>query len=71
MPDTEPPAGLVSRLIGFSGKHRWVVLIASVAFAAAGAWSALNTPLDALPDLSDTQVIIATEWMGRNPTLGR
>jgi Cu(I)/Ag(I) efflux system membrane protein CusA/SilA len=36
---------------------------------ALGAWSAQRTPLDALPDLSDTQVIIATEWMGRNPTL--
>jgi Cu(I)/Ag(I) efflux system membrane protein CusA/SilA len=69
MPDTEPAVGLISRVIGFSGKHRWMVLIASVAFAGAGAWSALNTPLDALPDLSDTQVIIATEWMGRNPTL--
>ncbi|HVE82591.1 MAG TPA: CusA/CzcA family heavy metal efflux RND transporter, partial [Myxococcales bacterium] len=34
-----------------------------------GAWAVRRTPLDALPDLSDTQVIVATEWMGRNPTL--
>lgn len=69
MSDTEPPTGLIARVIDVSGKHRWVVVLASVAFASAGAWSALHTPLDALPDLSDTQVVIATEWMGRNPTL--
>ncbi|MBM4777963.1 MAG: efflux RND transporter permease subunit [Archangiaceae bacterium] len=69
MLDIERPAGFIARVIDLSGKRRWVVLFASVAFAGGGAWSALHTPLDALPDLSDTQVIIATEWMGRNPTL--
>ena len=69
MADNEPRAGVVEKVIVFSGKNRWLVLAASIALAGAGAWSALHTPLDALPDLSDTQVIIATEWMGRNPTL--
>ncbi|MBS1153059.1 MAG: putative cation efflux system transrane protein, partial [Myxococcaceae bacterium] len=69
MADTEPRGGLAERVISFSGRNRWLVLIAAIALAGAGAWSARHTPLDALPDLSDTQVIIATEWMGRNPTL--
>jgi Cu(I)/Ag(I) efflux system membrane protein CusA/SilA len=64
-----PSRGFVERVIEFSGKKRWLVVVAAVALALFGAWSARNTPLDALPDLSDTQVIIATEWMGRNPTL--
>jgi len=40
-----------------------------VALAAVGAWSVLRTPLDALPDLSDTQVIIRTEWPGQTPRI--
>jgi Cu(I)/Ag(I) efflux system membrane protein CusA/SilA len=70
MPDTEPkPPGAVGRVIDFSGKNRVLVFLAALALAIAGLWSAKQTPLDALPDLSDTQVIVATEWMGRNPTL--
>ncbi|HEY6562597.1 MAG TPA: CusA/CzcA family heavy metal efflux RND transporter [Polyangiaceae bacterium] len=63
------PRGLIPRLIEFSGHNRFLVFIAAALLAVLGAWSALRTPLDALPDLSDTQVIIATEWMGRHPTL--
>jgi len=63
------PEGLIARVIGFSGRNKFLVIIAALALAIFGAWSARKTPLDALPDLSDTQVIIATEWMGRNPTL--
>jgi Cu(I)/Ag(I) efflux system membrane protein CusA/SilA len=37
--------------------------------SAAGIWSLRNTPLDAIPDLSDVQVIVYTPWMGRNPTI--
>jgi len=37
--------------------------------SAAGLWSLKNTPLDAIPDLSDVQVIVYTPWMGRNPTI--
>jgi copper/silver efflux system protein len=61
--------GFIERIVDFSGRNRVLVVFASVALALFGLWSARRTPLDALPDLSDTQVIVATEWMGRNPTL--
>lgn len=61
--------GIVERIIDFSGRNRWMVLFAALLLAGLGIVLAQRTPLDALPDLSDTQVIVATEWMGRNPTL--
>ena len=62
-------SSIVSRIIDFCGKNRLFVYLFVAFLTALGAWSARRTPLDALPDLSDTQVIISTEWMGRNPTL--
>src|SRR5690606_22891540 len=60
---------MVNRLIDFSARHRILVLI-GVALATAGSvWSAQRVKLDAIPDLSDPQVIVFTEWMGRSPTL--
>jgi copper/silver efflux system protein len=76
MPGTEgsasapaTPPSLIVRLIDFCGRKRAFVYLLASLLAGLGLWSATRTPLDALPDLSDTQVIIATEWMGRNPTL--
>ncbi len=71
MADTEKPAhlGPVARLIDASGRRPGLVIGIVAALAVAGGVAALQTPLDALPDLTDTQVIIATEWMGRGPTL--
>src|SRR5690348_9896787 len=68
-PEAAAPRGLVERIVDFSGRRRGLVVLASIALAIFGLWCARATPLDALPDLSDTQVIVATEWMGRNPTL--
>lgn len=60
---------MVEKIIEFCAKNRFIVLL-GVGFAMAGAvWSIKNIKLDAIPDLSDPQVIIFTEWMGRNPTL--
>lgn len=60
---------MVSRIIEFCAKNRFLVLL-GVAFALALAvYSIRNTKLDAIPDLSDPQVIVFTEWMGRSPTL--
>jgi len=60
---------MVSRIIELCARNRLVVLL-GVAFAAAAAvWSIRHAKLDAIPDLSDTQVIVYTEWMGRSPTL--
>ncbi|MFZ5471552.1 MAG: efflux RND transporter permease subunit [Myxococcota bacterium] len=61
--------GPIAKVIDFSSRKRFMVFLAVAGLAAWGAWSAQNAQLDALPDLSDTQVIVATEWMGRNPTL--
>jgi copper/silver efflux system protein len=68
-PGEEAARGLIPRIIEFSGKNRFLVYIAAVVLVVLGLFAAQRTPLDALPDLSDTQVIVATEWMGRNPTL--
>src|SRR5579871_5626715 len=64
-----PSPGLIERIIEASAQNKFLVFIFTV-IAAAGAWWALrHTPLDAIPDLSDTQVIIATDWQGRSPDL--
>jgi Cu(I)/Ag(I) efflux system membrane protein CusA/SilA len=61
--------GIVERIIDFSARNKLMVFLGTAIALAWGAWSVERTPLDALPDLSDTQVIIATEWMGRSPNL--
>src|SRR5512137_1031514 len=60
---------MVSRIIELCAKNRFLVIL-GVAIATAGAiWSIRHARLDAIPDLSDPQVIVYTEWMGRSPTL--
>ena len=60
---------MIERLIDFSARQRFLVFVL-VAFAFAwGLWALLNVPLDAVPDLSDTQVIVFTEWAGQSPDL--
>jgi Cu(I)/Ag(I) efflux system membrane protein CusA/SilA len=60
---------MVERIIELSVRYKWAVFGAVLALALFAADSARKTPLDALPDLSDPQVIIYTEWMGRSPDL--
>lgn len=60
---------MIKSIIYFCARNRSIVFIATI-FAVAGAWySVKNIPLDAIPDLSDVQVIIFSEWMGRSPDL--
>jgi Cu(I)/Ag(I) efflux system membrane protein CusA/SilA len=60
---------MISRIIDFCARNRAIVIV-GILFACAGAWySIVNTPVDAIPDLSDVQVIMWTEWMGRSPDL--
>ncbi len=60
---------MIGSIIDFCARNRSVVFIGTL-FACAGAWYSIkNTPLDAIPDLSDVQVILYTEWMGRSPDL--
>src|ERR1700692_963576 len=58
---------MLASLIRWSIKNRFLVLMATALVAAWGVQATLSTPLDALPDLSDTQVIIRTEYPGQAP----
>src|SRR5512146_3184729 len=60
---------MVGRLIELCARNKVMVFIATGIFVAWGIWAIRTTPIDALPDLSDTQVIVATEWMGRSANL--
>jgi Cu(I)/Ag(I) efflux system membrane protein CusA/SilA len=58
---------MIARLIDASARNRLLVLLGTLMVAGVGIWSLINTPLDALPDLSDTQVIVYTEYPGQAP----
>ena len=58
---------MLARIIEWSARHILLVLIATLVVAAAGVYSVLRTPLDALPDLSDVQVIVYSEFPGQGP----
>jgi copper/silver efflux system protein len=60
---------MIAEIIRASIANRVFVLVAAMALAVVGVWSVSRTPLDALPDLSDTQVIIRTEWPGQTPRI--
>ncbi|MEJ7808429.1 MAG: CusA/CzcA family heavy metal efflux RND transporter, partial [Telluria sp.] len=60
---------MIARLIRWSIVNRFLVLLATVMLAAWGVYSVLKTPLDALPDLSDVQVIIRTSYPGQAPRI--
>ncbi len=60
---------MVERIIEFSARNRFIVFLLVFGLAAAGIWAMKHTPVDAIPDLSDTQVIIYTKWPGRSPDL--
>ena len=58
---------MISRLIELSLKNRFLVLIAYALLGGWGYWALLRTPIDAIPDLSENQVIVFTDWPGRSP----
>src|SRR5205823_646771 len=60
-------ATMIERLIESCIRNRFLVLVAAAALAVAGVFAVLNTPVDAVPDLSENQVIVFTDWMGRSP----
>ncbi len=60
---------MITRLIEFSSRNRFFIFLITGILIAWGYWALSHTPLDAIPDLSDTQVIIYTEWPGRSPDL--
>jgi Cu(I)/Ag(I) efflux system membrane protein CusA/SilA len=60
---------MIARLIRWSIGNRFLVLLATAGLSAWGAWALMRTPLDALPDLSDVQVIIRTPFPGQAPQI--
>ena len=60
---------MLERIIEWSVRHRLLVLLGTAAVTIAGVFAMLATPVDAIPDLSDVQVIVMTEWPGQAPEL--
>src|SRR3989441_8348413 len=60
---------MINQIIEYSGRNRAMVILLVAMLVFAGLWSMRQIPLDAIPDLSDPQVIIYTEWPGRSPNL--
>lgn len=69
-PAPPPPRGsAIERLIAYSARNRFLVFLLVGGLLMAGGWCMKHTPLDAIPDLTDTQVIVYTTWEGRSPNL--
>ena len=58
---------MVEKLITISLRNRAIVLLVSACLFAWGVYSVQQNPIDAIPDLSENQVVVFTEWMGRSP----
>ncbi len=59
---------MIDRIIEFSGRNKFIVIVLVLGAVAAGWWSMQHLPLDAIPDLSDTQVIVYSRW-DRSPDI--
>jgi copper/silver efflux system protein len=60
---------VISRIIDWCAGNRFLVFTGTVVLTLWGIWAMTVTPLDAVPDISDVQVIVSTEWMGRSPDI--
>lgn len=60
---------MVHNIISWSLRNRYIVLLATACLFTWGIFAVRNNPIDAIPDLSENQVIVFTEWMGRGPEL--
>ena len=60
---------IIAKLIEWSINNKFLVIIFTLAFIAAGVWAVSETAVDAIPDLSDVQVIIYTEYQGQGPQI--
>ncbi len=60
---------MISHIIDWCERNRFLVFTGAILLTIAGAWSLQRIPLDALPDISDVQVVIHTEWAGEPPNV--
>ena len=58
---------MIHRLIEFSLRNRMIIIALYIGLALWGYWALVRTPIDAIPDLSENQVIVFTDWLGRSP----
>jgi Cu(I)/Ag(I) efflux system membrane protein CusA/SilA len=58
---------MINRVIEFALRNRFLIVAAYLGLAGWGYWALVHTPIDAIPDLSDNQVIVFTDWQGRSP----
>src|SRR5260370_689034 len=58
---------MIERIIAFSIGNRGLVIVGGLLLGVLGVYAAYRTPMDAVPDLSENQVIVFTEWMGHSP----
>src|SRR5438093_2166576 len=58
---------MIEKIIEASIRNRFIVLFLAAALVIGGVYAVLDTPVDAIPDLSENQVIVFTDWMGRSP----
>src|SRR4051794_35499407 len=63
------PPTFIDRVIDASARNKFLIVIFTAFAIAAGFYALKQTPLDAIPDLSDVQVIVYTDWEGRSPDL--
>ena len=60
---------MIARIVDWCAGNRFLVVTGTVVLALWGVWAMTATPVDAVPDISDVQVIVSTEWAGRSPDL--
>ncbi len=60
---------MIEKIIDYCARNKFIVILFYAVIVGWGLWAVQNTPLDAIPDLSENQVIVFTEWMGRSPQL--
>src|SRR5580698_1525028 len=58
---------MIESIISFSILYRWLVIVAGLLLALVGVHAVYRTPVDAIPDLSENQVIVFTDWSGHSP----
>ncbi len=67
--DGNPKEGIISKIIEWSVNNKFMVIILTLALIGGGIYSLRNTAVDAIPDLSDVQVIIFTKYPGQGPQI--
>jgi len=60
---------MIERIIEYSARNKFSIILIYAVLIGWGIWSMVHTPVDAIPDLSDNQVIVFTQWMGRSPRI--